>query len=244
MGVLRPWKSFRKRSRSASKGSIPVASKSPACATLRRPKRRGSTKRSSLPEERRRMAWVCLATSVCGSQIRKLPVMPRWTIHWALENVGGAPAIVSTCGIDEACVPFRFRSARRRAGEGARATSFWSCSRSKTMCLPMRRTAAIRLCSRVAAIAEAGDFRGSFFWPSHTDSTASPVTRLASPRAMVSTSGSSGIDLGIEHLKPPRTRRFTKEILGRCRELRNSITRYFFRKVPCSSSWNACFSCS
>ena len=61
------------------------------------------------------------------------------------------------------------------------------------MCLPMRRTAAMRLCSRVAAIADAGDFSGSFFWPSQTDSMTSPVTRLARPRAMVSTSGSSGM---------------------------------------------------
>ncbi len=83
------------------------------------------------------------------------------------------------------------------------------------MCLPMRRTAAMRLCSRVAAIADAGDFRGSFFWPSQTDSTASPVTRLARPRAMVSTSGSSGMGAGTDHLKPPRTRRFTKEIWER-----------------------------
>src|SRR5579863_3928313 len=61
------------------------------------------------------------------------------------------------------------------------------------MCLPMRRTAAMRLCSNVAAISGAEDFSGSFFRPSHTDSTTSPVTRLARPRAMVSTSGSSGI---------------------------------------------------
>ena len=66
-------------------------------------------------------------------------------------------------------------------------------SRSKTMCLPMRRTAAMRLCSRVAAMSDAGDFSGSFFWPSQTESTTSPVTRLARPRAMVSTSGSSGM---------------------------------------------------
>jgi hypothetical protein len=47
--------------------------------------------------------------------------------------------------------------------------------------------------SRVAAISDAGDFSGSGFDPSHTDSMTSPVTRLASPRAIVSTSGNSGI---------------------------------------------------
>src|ERR1700722_12050587 len=61
------------------------------------------------------------------------------------------------------------------------------------MYFPMRRTPAIRLCSSVATIPPAGDFNGSGFSPSHTDSTTSPVIRLASPCAMVSTSGSSGI---------------------------------------------------
>ena len=50
---------------------------------------------------------------------------------------------------------------------------------------------ALRL--QVATIFAAGDFKGSGFEPSHTDSMTSPVTRLARPRAMVSTSGSSGI---------------------------------------------------
>ena len=71
-------------------------------------------------------------------------------------------------------------------------------SRSNTMCLPIRRTATMRLRSRVPAISEAGDFSGSFFWPSQTDSTTSPVTRAASPRTMVSTSGSSGMG-GTDH---------------------------------------------
>ena len=45
-----------------------VASNPAEEATLRRPKRRGSTKRSSLPEDSLRIACVCLAISVCGSQ--------------------------------------------------------------------------------------------------------------------------------------------------------------------------------
>src|SRR5207302_1478770 len=68
-----------------------------------------------------------------------------------------------------------------------------SVARSTTICFPTRRTPTIRLPSRVSTIAAAGDFRGSGFEPSQTDSIRSPVTRLASPRAMVSTSGSSGI---------------------------------------------------
>src|SRR5712671_3373751 len=81
MGVLRPRNRARKGSRPASRGSMPPASK--LCETLKRPKRRGSTKRSSLPEASFRMAWVCLRISDCGSQICRRPVMPRWTIHWA-----------------------------------------------------------------------------------------------------------------------------------------------------------------
>ena len=194
MGVLRPRNNDRKLSRSTSSGSMPVASKSPAFATLRRPKRRGSTKRSSLPDDNLRIAWVCLAISVCGSQTCRRPVMPRWTIHWALPFVGRAPSPASAGVVDArreaTSLPIRFRfGSRPVAGEGARATQ----SRSKTMCFPMRRTAAMRLCSRVAAISVAGDFSGSFFWPSQTDSITSPVTRLARPRAMVSTSGSSGM---------------------------------------------------
>src|SRR5208282_1200928 len=68
-------------------------------------------------------------------------------------------------------------------------------ARSKTMCLPTRRMITIRLCSSVAAIFDAVDLRISGFSPSHTNSMTSPVTRLARPRAMVSTSGSSGMCL-------------------------------------------------
>ena len=66
-------------------------------------------------------------------------------------------------------------------------------SRSKTMCFPIRCTSEIRFASRAATISDAGDFNGSGFDPSHTDSMTSPLIRFANPRATVSTSGSSGI---------------------------------------------------
>jgi hypothetical protein len=66
-------------------------------------------------------------------------------------------------------------------------------SKSKTMCFPTRRTATIRLRSRVAAMSSAGDFSGSGLSPSQTDSITSPETLADNPRAMVSTSGSSGM---------------------------------------------------
>jgi len=62
------------------------------------------------------------------------------------------------------------------------------------MCFPTRRTPAMRARSSVAWISAAGDLSGSGFEPSQTDSMRSPRTRSASPRAMVSTSGSSGMD--------------------------------------------------
>src|SRR6185295_16915231 len=49
--------------------------------------------------------------------------------------------------------------------------------------------------SSVAAISAAGDFSGSGFDPNQTDSITSPVTLLARPRAIVSTSGSSGMGI-------------------------------------------------
>ena len=51
-----------KRSKSISRGSTP-APRSCQPRTLSRPKRRGSTKRSSLPDDSLRMACVCFATS-------------------------------------------------------------------------------------------------------------------------------------------------------------------------------------
>src|SRR5579871_5556003 len=174
IGVLRPRNNLRNGSSSISRGSMPVVSNASAVTTLSRPKRRGSTKRSSLPDFSLRMAWVCFSTSDCGSQTWRRPVMPRWTIHWAVLSP-------TPCSFDFDLF----------ADAGFRATPF--LSRLKTMCLPIRPIALIRLYSRACAIAPAGDFSGSFFEPSQTDSITSPVTRLARPRAMVSTSGSSGI---------------------------------------------------
>ena len=67
-----------------------------------------------------------------------------------------------------------------------------SPSRLNTMCLPARCTRTIRLPSSVAAMMAAGDLSGWFLEPIQTDSTLSPAMRVSRPRAMVSTSGSSG----------------------------------------------------
>src|SRR5579883_1755604 len=82
MGVLRRRKRARKCSRSISRGSTPAASKLALGATLMRPKRRGSTKRSSRPEASLAMARVCFSIAVAGLVTSRRPVMPRWTIHW------------------------------------------------------------------------------------------------------------------------------------------------------------------
>src|SRR5580658_4711085 len=108
--------------------------------------------------------------------------MPRCTIHWAVFD-GGLDAF------EDFWRDFRLTS------EDARLPF----SRSNTMCFPTRCTAPIRLDSRVATISDAVDFSGSGLDPSHTDSMTSPVTRLARPRAMVSTSGSSGMKLVYRH---------------------------------------------
>ena len=77
-------------------------------------------------------------------------------------------------------------------------------SRSKTMCLPTRRTCSIRARSNTVAISFAGDFSGSGFSPNQTDSTTSPATRRSRPRAMVSTSGSSGTASSLRQAEGPR----------------------------------------
>lgn len=99
-------------------------------------------------------------------------------------------------------MPFADKACAEPPEWGVRTTRFGS--RSNTICFPMRRTAAIRVRSKVDAISRAGDFSGSGFCPSHTDSITSPVTRFASPRAIVSTSGSSGTFLSVQ--KPSRSR--------------------------------------
>src|SRR5580692_7589754 len=107
--------------------------------------------------------------------------MPRCTIHWALDWDSDA--------FEDFWLDFRL------TGEDARLPF----SRSNTMCFPTRRTAPMRLDSRVATISDAVDFSGSGLDPSHTDSMTSPITRLARPRAMVSTSGSSGMKSVYRH---------------------------------------------
>ena len=112
------------------------------------------------------------------------PVMPRWTIHCAG---------VSEAGRDLVC---RDLTRAEFTGFFGRAALASTLSRSNTMCLPARCTRAIRLPSSVEAIMPAGDFSGCFREPIQTDSMVSPVTRLSRPRAMVSTSGSSGTQSG------------------------------------------------
>src|SRR5579863_6271838 len=108
--------------------------------------------------------------------------MPRCTIHCAVFDTG-------LDAFEDFWPDFRL------TGEDA-GPPF---SRSNTMCFPTLCTAPIRLDSRVATISDAEDFSGSGLDPSHTDSMTSPVTRLARPRAMVSTSGSSGMKLVYRH---------------------------------------------
>ena len=70
--------------------------------------------------------------------------------------------------------------------------------KSTTMCLPARCTRTTFLPSSAAAIAAAGDFRTWGRDPIHTDSIVSPVIRLSRPRTMVSTSGSSGMEISLQ----------------------------------------------
>jgi len=103
------------------------------------------------------------------------PVMPRWTIHCAASG---------RCG-----------GASRRVSPRTALLPFFGCavsSRSNTMCLPARCTRTIRLPSSVEAMTPAGDLSGCGLEPIQTDSTVSPAMRVSRPRAMVSTSGSSG----------------------------------------------------
>ena len=142
MGVLRPRNSARKRSRSISSGSMPPASKSAACATLRRPKRRGSTKRSSLPEARRRMACVCFSTSACGLAHLQPSGHAQVDDPLAVDCVGRTLLSASASRVDEDASFDRF--ALFDPGfwrTGVSAPHCHLCSKSKTMCLPILRTA-------------------------------------------------------------------------------------------------------
>ncbi len=166
IGVLRPRNSSTNRAACDSSGSSPGAVKPPdesevLLTTASRPKRRGSTNLTSLPDASLTMAWVCRAISTPGRVTCNLPVMPRWTIHCPCLGRPRRLALV--------------------------------LSKSKTMCLPIRRTCTMRECSRTPAISSGEDLSGSGFSPSHTDWTVSPATRLCRPQAMVSTSGNSGM---------------------------------------------------
>ena len=135
--------------------------------TLKRPKRRGSTKRNSLPEASLAIACVCLSTSSRGSQTCKRPVMPRCTIHCAgVESAREAAVCAEVPGVGPALLSAfagRGEEDRRSVAAGIpRGTFDFSRfagtlrvplrSRSKTICFPTRRTAAMRLRSSTAAI--------------------------------------------------------------------------------------------
>src|SRR6266851_1494477 len=87
MGVLR----LRKRAMKSSIGMVRGSWPGPAyfvsalaeATTERRPKRRASTKRSSRPLLRVRMAWVWGGMGVSGVETSRRPVMPRWMRNWA-----------------------------------------------------------------------------------------------------------------------------------------------------------------
>src|SRR5580658_593547 len=130
-------------------GSCPVPVKRVVFRAIR-PKRLGSTKRSSRPEARCRMPCVCGGTAVVGSATSSRPVMPRCTIH---------------------C-----RSPR-----------------SKTICLPTRWTRSMLRPASSLAMSCGDDLNGSGFSLNQVVSMRSPRRRSSTPRAMVSTSGSSGM---------------------------------------------------
>jgi hypothetical protein len=121
---------------------------------------------------------VCFSMAWSGLQTSIRPVMPRCTIHCAVSG-------------EDTDALADFRRDFRLRGEDARPPF----SRSKTMCLPILRTPAIRFDSRVLAISDAADLSTSGLDPIQIDSITSPVTRLAKPRAIVSTSGSSGMKI-------------------------------------------------
>ena len=134
-----------KGSSSTSKGSEPAASN--PCATLRRPKRRGSTNLSSLPEAKPRNRVRVFLDYLIGLADQHPPS------HAEMHDPLG-------CGL---CAggrlsPASFADLRRDfalTGEDARPPS----SRSNTICFPTRRTPAIRLDSRAATISDAARFQ-------------------------------------------------------------------------------------
>ena len=92
--------------------------------------------------------------------------MPRCTIHWALGSV-----LLSSRAPPD-LVPS-----------------------SQTMCFPARCTARIVRPSRPFACRAGGVLNGSGCEPNHASKIRSPRTRASTPRAIVSTSGNSGIVL-------------------------------------------------
>ena len=156
--------------------------------------------------------WPDLATAVAHRRGRQTTGARRFNPHHsqAAESPGIDKAQLLTRGQLQHRVSVfghcNFRRARSPGGLSSRDAQSIAHRRplferlrrerckSKTMCLPTRRTCRIRACSSTEAISEAVDFSGSGFSPSQTDSMTSPAIRWLSPRAIVSTSGSSGIN--------------------------------------------------
>ena len=188
MGVLRPWKRLKKWSKLDFERLRAVGFETASYAEPPEAPRIDKAQfpsRSQLGDQRGyALRSHCQAgIPTCG------PSFPggRSTadVDCGCEGRAPAPGFVS---LTEARGRFR-----PLAGEGARPTRPATGSRSNTMCLPTRRTPAMRWASSVETISAAVDFSGSGFDPNQTDSITSPVTREASPRAIVSTSGNSGM---------------------------------------------------
>ena len=172
--------SFRPRNRLANASASIVSGSAPGPANpspFRKsrksslPNRRGSTNRNSRPLASVRRTCVCFATGASAVVTSKRPVIPRCTIHCAtISSVFWCDLLFS------APSPERWPS-------------------SITMCLPVRWTATINRSRNPAACLEGGVLNGSRCEPNHTSTIRSPRTRASTPRAIVSTSGSSGIDL-------------------------------------------------
>jgi hypothetical protein len=134
--------------------------------------------------------------------------MPRWTIHCAVSASGRRRDAACRVWPRTLRLPFFVCDTRVCDARG-------SPSRSNTMCLPARCTRTIRLPSSVAAMTPAGDLSGCGREPIQTDSTVSPAARVSRPRAIVSTSGSSGTLSGYKISVEKKLLAFTCWLLAR-----------------------------
>ena len=192
MGVLRPWKRLTKWSSWTSSGSEPRGFETVSHAQTPEAPRIDKAQfpaRSQLRDQRG-----------CALRFRCPAGKPACARSSPGERSTGQ--LIRGCGAGALARRFVSSDGTARLvpplGGRGRPPHTTAGSRSNTMCFPTRRTPAMRCDSRVATISAAGDFSGSGFDPSQTDSMTSPVTRLARPRAMVSTSGSSGMENSLQ----------------------------------------------